>query len=176
MDFLRSPQKADKIKNAKVSKKTQAKGFECQSPATNQSKPPSYNDSLATSATHSIKASDNPQWLWSQSECRTWIKEVCIHYFDFTLDEALAASENFKGMRASLFQLRGPSWEEIIPGPYATALYSLIFSRRAEQGAVPKNITFPHWQANKKKLRCLCSCSVLGGDGTFILFESWSWF
>lgn len=55
------------------------------------------------------------QWLWTQDQCRAWIKAVLLEYFAFTHSRAEATSKKFTGAGGrELYLLSAQTWKEIL--------------------------------------------------------------
>jgi hypothetical protein len=48
-------------------------------------------------------ASQIPQWTWCTNECRTWLKAVCIVYFNFSPEKADATAQKFEGFGPTIY-------------------------------------------------------------------------
>lgn len=122
---------------------------------------PSPNHSLSNSETRpmgedyshlNIQASDTPQWLWSNAQCRAWLYAVCITYLDYTEEAAHAEAARFKGMGVYLYSRNRHGWTTKMGQENGTSVYNLLISQASKPGAVPPGIAFPE---RKKKNDCV---------------------
>ncbi|KUJ16831.1 uncharacterized protein LY89DRAFT_669280 [Mollisia scopiformis] len=88
-------------------------------------------------------ASKQPQWLWTQTECREWLTAVCIWNLNYTPEKAHEVVERLKGFGPTLFAMKIEHWERVL-GDYtdAAAVYALIFSSKTARGAMPKGVLY----------------------------------
>lgn len=92
-----------------------------------------------------IKASDMPQWLWSNAESRAWIFAVCVAYLNYSPEESEGAANKFKGMGNQLFARTLIEWGDILPcREDANSMHSLIMSRMHLKGGMPLGFRYPH--------------------------------
>jgi hypothetical protein len=89
-------------------------------------------------------ASQIPQWTWCTNECRTWLKAVCIVYFNFSPEKADATAQKFEGFGPTIYMKTRESWIEFL-GENGRGLSGLIFSLSRKRGAVPRRITLGNW-------------------------------
>lgn len=119
-----------------------------------QALPPPYTtleSSVRVQKRSRIKASDVPQWMWSQEECREWITVFCTTYLSFTPKEAEEAAGRWKGMGSRLYSIPDTqSWQAVLPeAAHALSIYNLLFAVKRKDGAVPLGISFRHWNPEK---------------------------
>jgi hypothetical protein len=106
--------------------------------------PPPYESSLRIG----IKATDTPQWLWSNEQCRSWIIAVCVTLLNNSLEEAEEKAKRYRGFGPSIFENNIEAWKSIFQNEYdSESVYSLVMSKRDESGAVPLGWTYPHREA-----------------------------
>lgn len=106
--------------------------------------PPPYREPPFTY--DGIKASDTPQWLWSEAECQAWIIAFCVTSFNMSICEAERAAKWYEGSGACIYGLDDDSWRTLVPGDRGTSLCNFLMSRRNEKGAVPKDVIFRHFE------------------------------
>ncbi|KAN0094259.1 hypothetical protein V8E51_017443 [Hyaloscypha variabilis] len=59
--------------------------------------PPPYSASNDPHYNLAIKATDVPQWLWSNSQCRAWIFAVCTELLAYSEEEGEDVAAKFTG-------------------------------------------------------------------------------
>jgi hypothetical protein len=94
-----------------------------------------------------IKASDVPQWRWSNLQCRQWLIAVFTTYLNYSEADALAAAKRFDGFGANMYGTTFDGWQKIFGSSAGAGIFNLIFAARREEGAVPKSVNFPHWKS-----------------------------
>src|SRR4051794_30025803 len=73
-----------------------------------------------------IKATDIPQWRWSQVQCREWLAKVLGTYLNFTKREAEAKAQEFVGFGPVLFMMNREAWWEWLGGQVGEGVYALV--------------------------------------------------
>jgi hypothetical protein len=104
---------------------------------------------------NSIKATDIPQWIWTNAQCREWLFAVCSESLGLGVEESKAISEKFEGYGPNIYCLKFEDWLNILgsnPMGRAYSVYSTLLSIRHEKGAVPKNVVLNHGYENKDKI------------------------
>jgi len=91
---------------------------------------------------HSIKATDVPQWKWTEAECREWYKLVFMTYLSISRFEAADLANSIDGWGPSIFSRSESQWIYILGEGRGIAMHTLIVSVRRNKGAVPRNVTF----------------------------------
>jgi hypothetical protein len=67
-----------------------------------------------------------------------------IIYFNFSLEDAAAASRKFEGFGPTLYMKSMDLWVKML-GENGRGLYALILSLKWKKGAVPKGMKLGHW-------------------------------
>jgi hypothetical protein len=126
----------------------------------NTSPPPPYSTSqnpTNTSPIQSIKATDVPQWLWSNAQCRAWIATVCEDLLGYSDENAEMIASNFAGFGPRLFSMEIEHWHSLLGKNVvgkniadAESVYALVFGLRREKGAIPEGTTYTHVHSGKK--------------------------
>lgn len=98
----------------------------------------------------SIKATDTPQWLWSNNQCRQWLVAVLETLLHFSPEEAQSTALQFEGFGPSLYLMAAEEWGRMLGRDPARSVYGLILSQRHSKGAVPRGTVVPHGQAGEK--------------------------
>ena len=115
-----------------------------------QTSPPPYDASNAPEIVESkvvIKASDAPQWHWTNAQCREWIFAVCVHNLGLDAEESRMISEKYEGYGPSMYFNDGAYWKYILGSDQrGGSVFAQIFGSRMEKGGLPKGITFPHFE------------------------------
>jgi hypothetical protein len=101
--------------------------------------PPPYN---------TIKASDIPQWRWSNRQCRQWLTEVLVEYGNLERDEAERQAQTYQGFGPNLFSYKSETWFKWF-GANGSSIPCLIMEMFYAKGACPKNVSFPQAEDNK---------------------------
>jgi hypothetical protein len=124
------------------------------------SAPPAYSASQKptnTPSNQSIEATDVPQWLWSNTQCRAWIAAVCEDLLAYSDGNAEIIASNFSGFGPRLFSINIEHWNSLLGNNVigkiiadAESVYALIFSLRREKGAIPEGPTFTRIHAGNE--------------------------
>lgn len=124
-----------------------------QAKTADDTQPPPYSlaETSLSKQPLNIKASETPQWLWSNAQCRAWIAAVCIEYLQYSERDAYAAAEGVKGFGPRLFGMRLQEWTQILGNADGYSVYTLVFSIARKKGAVPASTTFAHLQNTAEK-------------------------
>jgi hypothetical protein len=125
------------------SRPTAKTGRESFSTSTTKELPPPYDTG------HRVKASDVPQWCWSNKQCREWLTAVLIEYGSLEKQEAELRALKFEGFGPSLFGTTLERWNAHF-GSLGHSIYCLIFEKRKAEGAVPDNMTFSHFEPENR--------------------------
>jgi hypothetical protein len=108
-----------------------------------QATPPPYT----TEDQHAIKATDTPQWLWTNLQCREWIFAVCLDNLGLCVEECQEIADMFEGYGPSIYSNNVFFWEELFGSrARANAVFSQIFAVRNKKGALPPGITYDHFE------------------------------
>jgi hypothetical protein len=94
-----------------------------------------------------IKATDTPQWIWTNAQCRAWIFAVCSKNLGLGVEESKIISEKFEGYGPNIYCLKFENWVDIFGSDNpsrAESVYSTILGLQDEEGAVPKTIRLQH--------------------------------
>ena len=149
------------------------KDTETSVPGVFQTPPPAYNDDNVTntSVTHTspsvlpssapaprprtalakflkpfakqIRASDTPQWAWSNVQCREWLAAVLVEYCNRDLTVARQLADNMfadGGFGPRLYTTKLVTWEGYVGKRDAEGIHGLLLSLRKEKGAVPASV------------------------------------
>jgi hypothetical protein len=96
-----------------------------------------------------IKASDIPQWKWTNKECRQWLVKVLVEYCSIEKDAADAEAKKFEGFGPILYLMELHEWMDWL-GRKGQAIHSILVPVRHTKGAVPTSFTIKHAK-NKAK-------------------------
>jgi hypothetical protein len=66
----------------------------------NNIEPPQYEPF----SRNGIKATDTPQWLWSNEQCLLWIIAVCVTLLNNSVEEAEEKAARFRGFGPIIFE------------------------------------------------------------------------
>jgi len=67
----------------------------------NKVEPPQYEPF----SRNGIKATDTPQWLWSNQQCRSWIIAVCVTLLNNSVKQAEEKAARFRGFGPMIFEI-----------------------------------------------------------------------
>lgn len=98
-----------------------------------------------------INATAIPQWEWSNQQCKEWLTSVLIEYANLSETDAESKAEGFKGFRPMLFTNNTKMWTRILGADISSSVFSLIYNRKDKPGALPKGITYAHYQIGYSK-------------------------
>jgi hypothetical protein len=116
--------------------------------SSNKIEPPQYEPF----SRNGIKATDTPQWLWSNKQCRSWIIAVCVTLLNNSVEQAEEKAARFRGFRPAIFENELEEWTEIFQDEADVAsVYGLVLGQTHEKGAVPRGLSFDHWENCGKK-------------------------
>jgi len=104
----------------------------------NNAAPPPYSNEVQT---RQIKASDIPQWRWSNRQCREWLAAVLIEYGNLEKEEAERQARQFEGFGPRLFSTFFETWVKWF-GANGSCIHNIIYEMFYEKGACPKGIRF----------------------------------
>ncbi|KUJ18015.1 uncharacterized protein LY89DRAFT_668212 [Mollisia scopiformis] len=68
-----------------------------------QKEPPPYTEDIASKPTRSIKATDSPQWRWTEAQCQEWFAAVFVRFLEKSPEEAARLSRSIKGWGPSIY-------------------------------------------------------------------------
>lgn len=60
-----------------------------------------------------IKATDTPQWLWSNVECRAWLTAVGVTLLNMSIDEAEGYADSFEGSGTYIYNWNCQAWHRL---------------------------------------------------------------
>jgi len=112
-------------------------GKESQPPPYESVMPPTSRDKSRTNKSYNIRATDTPQWLWNEEQCRLWLTAVLVEYGCKERDIAEGMAAKFEGFGPSMYLRTRDGWCKLF-GNYGGAIYSLLLGKRHHKGAVPK--------------------------------------
>jgi hypothetical protein len=94
-----------------------------------------------------IKATDTPQWLWSNKQYILWIIAVCVTLLNNSVEEAEEKAARFRGFGPIIFENEVQGWTNILQdNADATSVYGLVLGQTHEKGAVSRGLSFDHWE------------------------------
>jgi hypothetical protein len=111
--------------------------------ASNTPKPNNFLAAFLSPFSRRIRASDTPQWAWSNSQCREWLTAVLIEYCN--RDPVVARETADKmfadgGFGPRLYTTKLVTWERFVGVRDAECIHGLLVSLRKEKGAVPASV------------------------------------
>lgn len=135
INFLHNSYQISRHKNGQLSVDTSTHGRVNRntSASTDKELPPPYSDELQPSG---IKASDIPQWRWTNKQCREWITAVFIEYGSLERKDAETRAEKFEGFGPTLCARDSDFWQKQY-GPLGHSIHCLITENYWKEGAVP---------------------------------------
>lgn len=85
-------------------------------------------------------ASKTPQWRWTNTQCRDWIKAVCIWYLGYDEEDAQKVSSKFKGFGDTLYGNTHRVWKHYFKDQPsdAHAICSLIYNLQKAKRPLPR--------------------------------------
>lgn len=116
--------------------------------SSNNIEPPPYE----SFSRDGIKATDIPQWLWSNKQCRSWVIAVCVTLLNNSVEEAEEKAARFRGFGPIIFENNLESWNYVLRDIVdATSVYGLVLGQTREKGAVPGGVSFSHWESGERE-------------------------
>lgn len=85
------------------------------------------------------KAPPDAQWYWTNPQCRSWIKLICLDYLDFTPEEAERTTLAFGGVGATLFLMTAEDWGQFL-GSSGAGVYGWVLGAKGKKGGVPSGL------------------------------------
>lgn len=77
------------------------------------SQPPAYAEPKNPYSHLHIKATDVPQWLWTNAQCRAWLYSIFRDYLDYAHDKAENEALSFLGMGCNLYNNNAKNWRDL---------------------------------------------------------------
>ena len=116
--------------------------------SSNNIEPPQYEPF----SRNGIKATDTPQWLWSNEQCRSWIVAVCVTLLNNSVEEAEEKAARFRGFGPMIFESEKEGWTNILQdNADVISVYGLVLGQTHKKEAVPRGLSFDHWENCGKK-------------------------
>jgi hypothetical protein len=112
-------------------------------PILKASKPNNFLSAFLSPFAKRIRASDTPQWAWSNAQCREWLAAVLIEYCNRDPEVARdMADKMFEdgGFGPRLYTTKLVTWERFVGVRDAECIHGLLVSLRKEKGAVPPSV------------------------------------
>lgn len=94
-----------------------------------------------------IKASDVPQWHWTQSQCREWLTVALSEYCGIGKEQASQIAAKFQGFGPNLWKMREQDWFELVGIEEGKGMFAIMKEMRGERGAIPSNVGVPHFMS-----------------------------
>lgn len=94
-----------------------------------------------------IRASDVPQWTWSNAQCQRWVAAVLVEYYCKDRKEAERLASQFKSFGPGLWRLGAKDWHTWF-GPGGGVMFDFMFAmyRKRSPGSVPTEIRLAHFE------------------------------
>ena len=95
----------------------------------------------------SIKASDTPQFLWMNAQCREWLFKVLIEYCGRSVKSANEAVEvvfGAGGFGPLMYFLSEDTWKEAVGWSDGASIYRLLLTVMDEEDAWSSKLEEPH--------------------------------
>jgi hypothetical protein len=88
-----------------------------------------------------IKASDVPQWLWTNAQCKDWLFAVCHVSLGLTGEEAKAITDKFDGCGPVIYMMEYVDWIKLLGTENrAQSIYAYVVNSQQEPGAIPDGV------------------------------------
>ncbi|KAL2075003.1 hypothetical protein VTL71DRAFT_8783 [Oculimacula yallundae] len=87
-----------------------------------------------------IKATDVPQWEWSNRQCREWLRAVFEAKYHWDKDTAFLSAERWEGFGPRLYLMTCREWESFLGHERGLSIYSLLVGLKHKRGAVPRGL------------------------------------
>jgi hypothetical protein len=88
-----------------------------------------------------IKASDVPQWLWTNAQCKDWLFAVCHVSLGLTGEEAKAITAKFDGCGPVIYMMEYVDWIKLLGTQNrAQSVYAYVVNTQHEPGAIPDGV------------------------------------
>jgi hypothetical protein len=96
----------------------------------------------------SITSQSIPQFRWRNDQCRYWLEEVLVELCGTDRGYARQAANNMfaGGFGPRIFNQTPDDWNAELGAEDGESIYALIFAFRHGEGALPKHITYPHYE------------------------------
>lgn len=91
--------------------------------------PPQIQEELFAKPSE-ITVSHVPQWLWTQDQCRTWLRAVCFDHCAFTIAKVEWTSRRFTGGGRELYLISSQDWQVMMDSVEDWALVQLPLNVR----------------------------------------------
>ena len=92
-------------------------------------------------------ATQDPQWKWTNMQCREWIAAVVIWYCGYDEEKAWRIANKFEGFGPTLFLHQVKWWKSAIGNSEAAnAICALIYEAKGKRGGLPKGFSCNPWK------------------------------
>lgn len=94
----------------------------------------------------SIKATDIPQWRWTNAQCIEWLTAVFTVYAGYDQKTAEAKAKEFRGFGPRLWQMGRGDWYVWLGVEVGGCVYIILMEMYPEKGTHPKGITLSQFE------------------------------
>lgn len=103
------------------------------------------------SSPKTILATDVPQWLWSNLQCRQWLLAVLVTYMNIEPTAAATSADRFEGYGPNIYIRDLQAWNDLLGDHNGAGIYMMLLSVRHHKGAIPRKVTITHGMYNVYK-------------------------
>jgi hypothetical protein len=100
----------------------------------------------------SITTQTTPQWLWTTHDCKSYLYQIFHTLLHNPSHIAYEKASRFEGFGPNMFSTTYVGWKTLYGTWEGDGIYSMIFVARNQEGAMPRGVTYEHFEMARKRL------------------------